>query len=162
MSLGPRERKKLEGIFFKWETAYPHSQHMNCEAYFSFFNRNLSNLMSLTSFLGKLSSLTSQIVLRVVRKKRDSGQAAQLNLPGDPGEWHVQDSACAFLKAPNWECTEKVSGLKIKITWALSYKLDESVLSGRFIGFNFSDLPVRVLCLRIKCAFKKLKYLKKF
>lgn len=59
---------------------------MNCEAYFSFFNRNLSNLMSLTSFLGKLSSLTSQIVLRVVRKKRDSGQAAQLNLPGDPGE----------------------------------------------------------------------------
>lgn len=136
------------------------SQHMNCEAYFVFFNRNLSNLMSLTSFLGKLSSLTSQIVLRVVRKERDSGHAAQLNLLRWPGSdtSRTQPVICAFLKAPNWECTEKVSGLKIKITWALSYKLDESVLSWRFIGFNFSDLPVRVLCLRIKCAFKKLKY----
>lgn len=72
-----------------------------------FSYRNTSSLVSLTkeqcsSFLGRLSSLTLQIVLSAVEEEGTLGAAEQLNLRGDRGNdtSGTQPVLCLFPKAP--------------------------------------------------------------
>lgn len=93
-------------------------------------------------FLGRLSSLTLQIVLSVVKEEGPFGPG-----PGSTAEsawwWGWGGGvtypglslwSALFLKAPSWDCAEK------RIMWAQSCKLDESELSERFIGFIFFQI----------------------
>lgn len=100
-----------------------------------------------SNFLGRLSSLTLQITLIAMREERDLGQAAQPNLLGDGGTTgqglSLWSALSPKLQIPNGECAERVSSLKKKkITWAQACKLDELVLSERFIGFIFFQISL--------------------
>lgn len=79
-----------------------------------FSNRNTSNCVSLNkeqcSVFWEESSLTLKVAPNVVRRDRNQGQAAQLNLPSDRGvtPYRTQPVICHFPEAPNGEDTESV------------------------------------------------------